>query len=241
MVIWTNISEAQIDSDSLLMWERQYFVSENEDWIFKKVHHYKANQYYSDALAEISRIQNPTFLIQREKAILYYLTRQFEQSLSAAQNAQQFAHSWIDSLHAFEIAFLASVEVGNFVMAQDLATRIFEGDKLRVILGALQKRPIILSLRKAEVLQKLFPGLGQAYAGNKSRALGSLVLQAGSLTYLVSSFLTGHYLSGVLTGGGLWFRFYAGGIRHARSLAEQENLNRVDKHKKHLRKIFFDE
>jgi hypothetical protein len=238
---WTGFSEAQIKSDSLLGLELQYFKTQDPNFLWAKVYYYKQHLLFEEALTELKRIEVLDFKALREKTLLLYLKGNFKTCLQTAQVAKDLALSFQDSLEISQIIFFAALEQKDYTLCRQIAQHIFENDpKLPLLLERLEAEPKFLSVHKAEILQQIFPGLGQAYAGKKGKAFWSFTLQAGSLLYLVSSFLTHHYASGVLTGGGLWFRFYTGGIRHARWLAEQENTKRSQIFNQSIKQTFFE-
>ncbi|MFQ3214041.1 MAG: hypothetical protein ACI9L9_001815 [Marivirga sp.] len=76
---------------------------------------------------------------------------------------------------------------------------------------------------KAETLSRVFPGVGQMYAGKVLRGLTSSTIQLGLLGFAAYSLLNGYYFSGTLTGVSLFYVFYMGGARHAGYLAEEYN------------------
>ena len=93
------------------------------------------------------------------------------------------------------------------------------------------------SKTKAQRMSMIVPGLGQVYAGKPWRGITSFLLVGGSLTYGVFTFIDGYYISSVLTGTGMAWRFYTGGIRYSGQLVETHNDKRKRAYIDHTKKV----
>ncbi|WP_350113070.1 hypothetical protein [Fulvivirga sp.] len=77
--------------------------------------------------------------------------------------------------------------------------------------------------KKAETLSYVLPGVGQMYAGYFFKGLVSSTIQASLITFGAYSLYEGYFFTGALTGIGLFYSFYSGGVRHASYLAKKKN------------------
>lgn len=77
--------------------------------------------------------------------------------------------------------------------------------------------------KKAETLSYLLPGVGQMYAGYFGKGLLSSAIQGSLMAFGAYSLYEGYFFTGALTGIGLFYSFYSGGVRHARYLALKKN------------------
>ncbi|QSE95993.1 tetratricopeptide repeat protein [Fulvivirga lutea] len=77
--------------------------------------------------------------------------------------------------------------------------------------------------KKAETLSYILPGVGQMYAGYFFKGLVSSTIQASLIAFGAYSLYEGYFFTGALTGIGLFYSFYSGGVRHASYLAKKKN------------------
>jgi len=90
---------------------------------------------------------------------------------------------------------------------------------------------------KAQLLNRIFPGLGQLYAGYPLRAMSSLALHLGAGAFVYASFAAGYPISGFIIGANLFFVFNSGGGRHAAFLANRQNTKRKAKFTTQINRI----
>lgn len=76
---------------------------------------------------------------------------------------------------------------------------------------------------KATALSTFIPGSGQIYDGYPGNGILSFLLQVTSLAFVGYNVLNEYYLIGIFTGGGLFQKFYFGGIQNASNLAVKRN------------------
>ena len=80
------------------------------------------------------------------------------------------------------------------------------------------------SVRVAQVLSQILPGMGQIYVGNWRDGLNALVLN-GALGFLtVDAVLDSHYMDAALWGTFIFWRYYQGNTFRAEQVVEQFNL-----------------
>jgi len=80
---------------------------------------------------------------------------------------------------------------------------------------------------KAETLSSFLPGSGQIYNGAVLEGSFNAIINLTFLYYTFSQSYSKHYFTGYFIGLRLFNKFYAGGIRRARSLTEEKNENGV--------------
>ena len=91
----------------------------------------------------------------------------------------------------------------------------------------LLRKPKLLNPKTAKILSYIIPGSGQMYTGHIFRGISSIILQGSFATYTFYSFKNSYYLSGLLTGFGIFQMLYFGGAKYAYYLAERENLKKI--------------
>jgi uncharacterized protein (DUF2164 family) len=80
---------------------------------------------------------------------------------------------------------------------------------------------------KAETLSSFLPGSGQIYNGAVLEGSFNAIINLTFLYYTFSQFYSKYYFTGYFIGLRLFNKFYAGGIRRAKSLTEEKNENGV--------------
>ncbi len=85
------------------------------------------------------------------------------------------------------------------------------------------------STRKAEILSGIIPGSGQIYSGAFFEGSFNFVLNAAILGYSFYEFYTKYYFTGYIVGLSLFNKTYHGGIHRASLLADEKNLNALNK------------
>lgn len=85
------------------------------------------------------------------------------------------------------------------------------------------------STRKAEILSGIIPGSGQIYSGAFLEGSFNFVLNAAILGYSFYEFYTKYYFTGYIVGLSLFNKTYHGGIHRASLLADEKNLNELNK------------
>lgn len=82
-----------------------------------------------------------------------------------------------------------------------------------------------------KTLSYILPGAGQIYAGHFWKGMASFGLTSGTAFLGVNRFLKGYYFSSLISGTGLFLRFYLGGKRHSQELIEKYNQKKAENFK----------
>lgn len=228
--------------EAALGYERGAYLAEKHgdpgvarDMLFRKHQVLKSAGQWNEAYQTIKRIpveetgpDSVQFTIRYEKALMAYLNGVYDDAyLQIGQCRYSVKDSVLTSrLDWLEILTLCELERWQEAQAKAsaylLSRRLPDQSK-----EWFRRIPRKRSERKAEYLSAFFPGVGLMYAGSLREGITSTVLQAGCLAFGVFTILDGYYLSGFLTGGGLFQAFYFGGInRSARIAAETNRRNK---------------
>ncbi len=233
-------------ADSLLDLEYRIFHSNVLDsmtaLIVKKSRLYKFAGHPKEAVKELSRIttDNQTFEVLKEFSILYYLDQNFAQSIRYATQALKKGRNRTDTIDLQSVMILDYLELSKWDTARLLLENMDEIKNKELIIKTLSNPPRLKDPRTAQILQLIIPGAGQAYSGKLYQGLASAGLQSGAIIYMISSLLSNHYLSGIITGGGLWLRFYVGGAKHAKVLSARRNQEKLEKYTKRIREMILE-
>lgn len=178
------------------------------------------------------------FALRYEMAVCATLNAEYAAALGLAEQARYFASDQQkDSLSAQLFLWETVALHGNadWAQARQKARQYAEWFQIPLQTDSLYSTPPKLKkAAKARMLSTFMPGTGQWYAGRPLAGMASAVLQGGSLAFGVWSALNGYYLSGFITGAGLFQAFYFGGIRHSETLAERYNERAIRQYQERL-------
>lgn len=124
--------------------------------------------------------------------------------------------------------WLAQYEIALKREDQELALSVYSSH-LQVVnpneyhLKKLSKKHLFKSPKTAKTLSTFVPGSGQLYACRPDHMIYSLAFIGASTIYTVGSFITGYYVTGVLTGIPVTLKFYLGGRQNAAELVNRKN------------------
>jgi tetratricopeptide (TPR) repeat protein len=249
--IWTLIwaftcvsVQAQPDSAALerVLLERAVFYAETsearQEALWQKARNHKQRGEYDQALRVLSRIQaeplppNGLALVAYEQSLVYYLDGRAGSALTAFDRFRQHCDGlpicdsalWLYGLILIDLGEQEAALATLLQWQQAMDLQPDSAALAAILLDARWKSP-----KTAAVLSTIVPGLGLVYVGRPLEGLLSLALTSGSAAYGVLHILGGLPVTGVVTGGGMLLRFYAGGIRLAQQRAIEENIRRQKK------------
>lgn len=169
------------------------------------------------------------FPIRYEKALAAYLNGVYDDAYLQIGQCRYFVKDtaytnridWLEILTLCELERWqeAKAKAGEYLVKRGLP------DQSAYWFRRLPKKR---SERKAEYLSAFFPGVGLIYAGSVREGVASALLQAGCVAFGVFNILDGYYLSGFLTGGGLFQAFYFGGMNRSARIVAETNRKRKE-------------
>lgn len=166
------------------------------------------------------------FRFRFENVLCCYLSKQFEETYSQIQQTKYLIKDTTITKDIDFLAILSLTELGRYQEAKKLyfqyvSKHKFEDNTAQVF--SFVDNPKFRKIQKAKALATFLPGTGMIYAGNVREGITSLGLQIIALSYGIYGFTEGYYLSGFLTGFGLFQAFYFGGIRRTEMLVDKKN------------------
>ena len=230
--------------EASIEFERAIYYETDSDRIalcrYYKLLCYKGLGEYDKALEELKKVNmnsvpDSIFLVfSYEQVLCSYLNEDLNQAL---QNIDKVYLRFKDTLRILEflplnILCLNSCREWNNALIlwnfyidntrlNDSVKKIFRQEVYRLY----DKRnvPRFYFTDKAEKLSVFFPGSGQIYCRAVGEGIFNMSINAALLYYACSQFYNQFYCTGYFVGLKLFNRFYAGGIRRAKSLAEEKN------------------
>lgn len=115
-----------------------------------------------------------------------------------------------------------------------------EKDSLNKRIGQLyvpDNYPRMKNLLKAQKMSAFLPGLGQIYAGYFWEGAASAFLNAASVGFIAYCIYTKLYFTGVMTGSGIFSKFYIGGSNRLEYLVEKRNYKVLRKYNDSLKQV----
>lgn len=201
--------------------------------LLKKAYCFKAEGLYNEAY---ETLQQADFFagsdslkqtLYYEVALAAYVSGQHDVALS---RLQEMFYYFPD--HNLPMAFLLEILCLNQLQRWDDAAKRYQQLQTRLHLAGDNpykgRRIKPKNPDRAETWSYVLPGSGQVYAGYGARGFSSLLLQSACAAFATYSFLNGFYFSGAFTGVSLFYMFYNGGARYARSLTEKTNAKRLN-------------
>lgn len=171
------------------------------------------------------------YVLRNEMIVCYFLAGSYEDVISQIEQLQFFVNDSTLKYQSDIWKIMALTHLKRYTEAK----KCFEGYVLRRKLTidvdsvfSFANKNRFKNVKKAEALATFLPGVGMMYVGNTTEGLISLGLQLGTLGFAGYSFWKGYYLSGFLTGFGLFQSFYFGGIRRTELLANMRNQYLAD-------------
>ena len=249
--------------DSLLSYERVYFeLSEFQDTtisnielqqslnacLLKKLLLQKSRGYFEEAIQTSSRFDlkdlkdSSQFILRYETVVCYILAGQYDNALG---QMEQFQYYVTDSTLKYKTdiwKILALTYLNRYAEAKENFKVYVARNKLDLDVEKVfyfEKNPNLKNEKKAQTLATFIPGAGMLYLGNTKEGIISLGLQLATLGFAGYNFWNGYYLSGFLTGFGLFQAFYFGGIRRTEILTRQYNEKKSKEYVNNIKSVLW--
>ena len=213
--------------DELVQLEWQIFSEANEEsrmsLLMEKADVFMKVEDYDGALENLDRINTNILSVQSrdsillERAYLYYLKDEFQQSLSQVlQIEMQGRREDWKNLQLIKV--MNYVALGEFENANETYQLVWP-DRLesKVFERRLKKE------QKAFSLSFILPGAGQLYAGYPFKAITSLGLQAFFFTYGIKGLQREYFFTQTLPSIAIFQGFYFGGADYSKDLVRKKN------------------
>ena len=180
------------------------------------------------------------FNIIREIILTSYLSGNYNTALAQLKQAEYFfkntGYNELLYLHVLTLNELRQWEEANIKYEEYISingsTGLTADEAYYFIDKTKLKDP-----KKAETLSYVLPGVGQMYAGYFGKGLLSSAIQGSLMAFGAYSLYEGYFFTGALTGIGLFYSFYSGGVRHARYLALKKNEELTRKYNDPIRDV----
>jgi len=236
--------------DAAMEFERVFFLSGTESTkdsaLIAKARCLKLSGDYKNEQRTLLRLEvshladSVRYQVYYERALACYLADDFE---NAANEFIQMNYFVKDTLLIRKSLFLQILvlnelhrwEDGKFLYRTFLEEHQLTYDSLPAY--SFLETKTFKSASKARLLSMVFPGAGQAYAGNFWKGISGNLLFDASAYYTIKSILDTYYISALLTGGIFIFRFYSGGIYYSENLVKQYNDKRSHEINEAIKKI----
>lgn len=200
--------------------------------------------------AHLSNYADYHYEVLYQIAFCEYMADNYSAALSILK---QLKHYYPDRYESGEVLLLHSLTAimsEDWQLAQETSRHLIELQPFSsVIKDSLNSHLLIMfsedmlpekkSEKKASTLAAIIPGSGHIYAGYPVKGLmnfSSQVLSLGLAGFMAWNQL---YLSGFITGLGMFQSFYFGGIKQATFLAHQRNLIHMADYKDELKAFVF--
>ncbi len=230
---------------ALLYYEKAIFKKEGveSEVLLKQSYCYKALGEFEKAYYQLKKISDDSLKkkeILYEKTLLSYLLGEYKKALFYSEKLNLL------DIREREYTFLYILILCELERWEDAENNfreyvVFHNEDISVdSLFSFRTEKYFKSKRKTKVLGMFFPPLAQWYVGVKKKAVVSLGLHFVSGLYMVASIYSGVYVSGVLSGGGLFWSFYRGGQKYALLMVERKNKSKKEKVIKGINKVILE-
>lgn len=177
-------------------------------------------------------------MVSYQLALCHYLN---DDPVKALWKIDEYLNRTMDStnyLRFLPVKVLCLNETGEWVQAKADLLRFlqsnFEGENTpnEVLvevdqLYAKKSIPKLVDVKKAQLLSKFMPGVGQIYAGKTGEGITSLLLNASLFAFSIHQFYFKFYLTGYLAGLGVLNKTYQSGAARAAELSRETNEQRI--------------
>ncbi len=231
---------------SAISYERVLFITNSEEEIFpaicgkisclKQISSFAEATYFIKQNIQIIKTDSLRAIVFKEWITCSYLADQLDETLSLIERAKLIYNNQINNSWLNLIKILALNEQTKWTEAKkiykDYLTEHQLDSNLAVVYNQLPK---LKSEDKAQWLATLIPGAGQFYAGKPTEGVINILLHAAGLYIGISDFISRHYLSAWLLGGGMVGSFHMGGVRRSEELIKQYNKKKTFEFNTYLR------
>lgn len=163
------------------------------------------------------------FQIRQERMLLFYISGNYTGVISEYGQLSFFLGNFPNREKTTYLNILALNELGRWDEAYNLVKSHYKNQELAEIEALYSELPSFKNESTAGWLATFIPGSGQIYAGATGEGLVSGGLQLASLGWMGYNFWKGYYVTGLLTGGGLFQTTYFASIERAQTIAEESN------------------
>lgn len=175
-----------------------------------------------------------------------YMAGNYNAALSMLKQLRHYYPDRSETEDVMLLYSLASIMFEDWKMAKETTQHLIKVKSLDTALSdSLDKQilfrfseeafPVLKSEKKASTLAAVIPGSGHIYAGYPAKGLINISSQLLSLGLAGLMAWNQLYISGFVTGLGMFQSFYFGGIRQAVFLTHQRNLINMGSYKETLK------
>lgn len=211
-------------------YEMMVFTSEEDEAIaellLKKSQCYKALGDFMESTKVLERTSSQIsselrLKVRYEKALVYYLNGQFQASYGELLRLKLVGQKLPEAYTHLEVLNLFAQgkwEDAKVLLGSD-SFKLNEAEIDDIFAGRIKyKNP-----NMAYKLSLFLPGVGQAYSGYFFKGIVSATAQSALVGFSAYSLYSGYFWTGGMSGVALFYTFYLGGARYAKSLAIQHN------------------
>ncbi len=181
-----------------------------------------------------------------QMAFCDYMAGNYNAALSMLKQLRHYYPGQSETEDVMLLHSLAAIMLEDWQMAKENTLHLIEvksfasvpGDSLvkqTLFLFSEEAFPAVKSEKKASTLAAVLPGAGHIYAGYPGKGVINLSSQLLSLGLAGLMAWNQLYISGFVTGLGMFQSFYFGGIRQAVFLTHQRNLTNMAGYKEKLK------
>jgi|GEM_PF-2368527 len=224
----------------IIFWEAKS-DSTKLDALLSKANVYKLSGMNEQALAELERAEKycttttAISLLKYEKMLNYFLSGKYNYAGNIT-----IPYPEIEQIHKtkeYTTMKLMSLDESEKweQCKQELLILISPEDSSKI--HGVEQLPVTYNYISPEYCSRLssfIPGLGEIKAGYPIKGATSFLIHSGLLFFIGYNYYAGFYLTGTISGGLPFFKFYGGGKRLSAKLAEKHNENA----KKNLKKKY---
>lgn len=185
-------------------------------------------------------------------ALCSYLAGNFANAENHLLQLNTFIHDSTLTINSLPLYALVLNELQRWPEAKEKALRAIkssaasasEKDTLQKKINQLyvpENYPHMKKLLKAQKMSAFLPGLGQLYAGYFWEGAASAFLNVASVGFMGYCIYTKLYFTGIITGSGVFSKFYLGGSRRLEYLVNKRNYKVLRNYNDSLKKFILAE
>ena len=232
-----NIDVHSVSMQTLQSEAKMFYAKNDKDrfyFTFEKVENLKTKGLFADALDNLKRLDYEnlddatqekilsqamfcSILADKKNDAIYFLTQYKNYVKDSTLNKK--------AAYLFPLVYLQNEDWENAYKSMLLQSDSITGRKIDSIWQV--NFPTFRNPKTATILSAILPGSGQCYAGKVGFGLINLLGIAGSGYFLAWHFVHHYYAIGTITGGGLFSRFYLGGLKTSRNFVEKNNYKKA--------------
>ena len=228
-----NIDVHSVSMQTLQSEAKMFYAKNDKDrfyFTFEKVENLKTKVLFADALDNLKRLDYENLDDATQEKILsqtMLCSILADKKNDAAYFLTQYKYYVKDSslnkkdAYLFPLVYLQNEDWDNAYKSMLLQSDSITRRKIDSIWQV--NFPAFHNPKTATILSAILPGSGQCYAGKVGFGLINLLGVAGSGYFLAWHLANHYYAIGAITGGGLFSRFYLGGLKTSRNFVEKNN------------------